>query len=60
MQFLILSKAHIVLCLNHIIYIKYNPEFKRATVWITGGKMVEVMEPQDYNDLVEAIDRLQV
>ena len=60
MRFLILSKAHIVLCLNHITHIQYNPELKRAIIWLTDGKIVEVMEPQDYNDLVEAIEPLQV
>jgi len=60
MRFLILSKTHIVLSLSHITHIQYNPELKRAIIWLTDGKIVEVMEPQDYNDLVEAIEPLQV
>jgi len=54
-RFFILSKAHIVLCLDHITCVQYNPELKQAVVWLTNGKMIEVIEPQDYNELVGEI-----
>ena len=54
-RFLILSKSRIILCLNHVTCIQYNPELQRAIIWLTNGKFVEVMEPQDYDDLVREI-----